>query len=144
MSKGVEVMKYVLEVCLIALAMLGSAIAQYPTKPALRPGITVEMPVAKHAVEIDGADQEDATVVSITADGNLFVGVKPVELNALDSLKAATVYVKADARAPFQRVLTVLDALRGHSVALLTAPTLNAKLGTITPPYGVTLSLGAN
>lgn len=118
--------------------------AQDSTKPALRPGITVEMPVANHAIEMDAADQEDATVVSITADGKLFIGINPVEISDLNKAKAETVYVKADARARFQTVLTVLEALRGHSTALLTAPTLKAEHGSITPPYGVKLSLGAN
>jgi len=41
---------------------------------------------------------------------------------SLSSLKQGVVYVKGDARVPYQKILTVLDALEGRSVLLLTAP----------------------
>jgi len=130
-------MKSILEVCLIALGMVGIVTAQDPTKPVLREGISVQMPVLSEAVAIPAADELDATVVTVNAEGKLFVGVQPVELQALAGLLAQTVYVKADARVPYQQVLTVLDALHGHSVVLLTAPTTKVAPGEITPPYGV-------
>ena len=135
-------MKRVLEVCLIALALTCITAAQDPTKPMLRPGISVKMPVASHAVEIPAADNLDATVVSVKADGKIFLGLHPVDVTALRNLKPGAVYVKADARAPFQSVVTVLDALQGHPVALLTAPTANAPKHTVMPPYGVKLTMG--
>jgi len=117
--------------------------AQDPTKPMRRPGITVQMPVSSQAVEMPAADEEDATVVTVTADGKLFLGLRPVELSALSSLNESTVYVKADAQARYQSVLTVLDALRGRQVVLLTAPTVKAAKDTILPPYGLQLKVGA-
>lgn len=135
-------MKRVLEVCLIAFALACVAGAQDPTKPMLRPGITVKMPVASHAMEIPAADKLDATVVSVKADGKIFLGLHRVDVASLKNLNGGTVYVKADARAPYQTVLTVLDALQGHPVALLTAPTPNAPKHTIMPPYGVKLTMG--
>lgn len=135
-------MNRVLEVCLIALALACITAAQDPTKPVLRPGISVKMPVASHAVEIAAADKEDATVVSVKSDGKIFLGLHSVDITALRNLNAGTVYVKADARAPFQTVLTLLDALQGHPVALLTAPTPNAPKHTIMPPYGLKLTMG--
>ncbi len=95
-----------------------------------------------HAVAMPEADAQDATVVVITRDGKLFLGTKPVEAAALSSVTAGTVYVKADARAPFQNVITVLDALRGRSVVLLTAPLSRPENGKILPPYGVKVSFG--
>ena len=89
------------------------------------------------------ADKEDVAVVSITADGKLFLGLQPVELNALSSLNDKIAYVKADARATYQTVLTVLDTLRGRQVVLLTAPTSNTPKDTIMPPYGLNLKVGA-
>jgi biopolymer transport protein TolR len=142
MSKGVEVMKSVIEVCLLAFALSVTTGAQNPTKPMLRPGITVQMPYSSQAVEMPEADKEDVTVVSVTADGKLFLGRQPVDLTALSSLQENIVYVKADANASFQTVLTVLDALRERSVVLLTAPTSNAPKHTIMPPYGLKLKLG--
>jgi biopolymer transport protein TolR len=142
MSKGVEVMKRVLEVCLITFALTSITGAQDPTKPMLRPGITVQMPFSAQAVEMPAADKEDATVVSLTADGKLFLGVRPVDLAALSSLHENVVYLKVDSRATCQSLLTVLDALRGRSVVLLTAPTSNAPKDTIMPPYGLKLKVG--
>ena len=95
------------------------------------------MPVADHAVEMRAADAPQATVVAITADGKLFAGAEPTEPSALRNLSAGTVYVKADSRAPFQKVLTVLDALRGKSVVLLAAPPKDAGRAKIVPPDGI-------
>jgi biopolymer transport protein ExbD len=94
-----------------------------------------------HAVAMPEADAEDATVVAITRDGKLFLGTKPVDSATLGNVKA-TVYVKADARAPFQSVMTVLDALRGNSVVLLTAPLLRPEKGKMMQPYGLKVSIG--
>jgi hypothetical protein len=69
-------------------------------------------------------------------------GIRPVQLSDLGKLKAETVYVKADARVPYQQILTVLDELRGHSVVLLTSSPSNAERSGIAPPYGVKVMLG--
>jgi hypothetical protein len=135
-------MKFVLGVCLIAAGMTGMAAAQDPTTPLLRQGISVEMPVAREAVAMPAADEVDATVITLTAEGKLFLGLQPVKIDALARVPASTVYVKADARAPYEKVLTVLDALHGHSIVLLTSPTVKAAPGKISPPYGVRLAMG--
>ncbi len=135
-------MKQTLGVCLLVSAMATIAIGQNPTKPVLRPGIRVQMSTASHAVGVPEADAEEATVVVITSDGKLFLGTKPVETNALSNLKSGTVYVKADARAPFQNVLLVLDALHGPSVVLLTTPLSRPEQGKIVEPYGLKVRLG--
>jgi biopolymer transport protein ExbD len=99
------------------------------------------MPVADHAVEMRAADAEQAIVVAITAEGKLFAGAEPTDPAALSKLSAETVYVKADSRVPFQKVLTVLDALRGKSVVLLAAPPRNAESTKIVPPYGMKVTV---
>ena len=128
---------------LIALTMACVAVAQQdPTKPVLRPGISVQMPVSNQAIEMREADDEDATGVAVTADGKLFVGARPAQLSDLGRLNAQTVYMKADARVPYQQILTVLDALHGHSVVLLTSSPSSAENSGITWPYGVKVMLG--
>jgi len=97
------------------------------------------MPVAGHAVEMRAADEQNASVVAMTADGRVFVGIEPTEPAALSRLSDRTVYVKADVRAPYQKVLAVLDALRGKSVVLLSAPPENAVRRGYVPPYGTKL-----
>ena len=134
-------MKSLIEVCVVGSILICAAGAQESTQPALQKGISVQMPVADHAVEMLAADTQQATVVAITADGKLFAGTEPTEPSALSKLSAGTVYVKADSRVPFQKVLTVLDALRGKSVVLLAAPPKNVKRTKIVPPYGMEVTL---
>ena len=136
-------MKSKLGMCLLGLLIACATLAQQdPTKPVLRKGISVEMPVSSQAREMREADEEDATVIAITAEGNLFVGIQPAELSSLSQLNAATVYVKADARVSYQKLLTVLDALRGHSVVLLTSSPSSGQSSQISWPYGVKVMLG--
>lgn len=135
-------MKITLGVCLLVFATATIAVAQGPARPALRPGIRVQMSMDSHATAVPEADAEGATVVTITRDGKVFLGIKPAEATALNNLKAETVYVKADARAPFQAVLTVLDALHGRSVVLLTAPLSRPEKGKLISPYGVKVRVG--
>jgi biopolymer transport protein ExbD len=129
-------MKSVIEACLLGSILIFGTSAQ---QPVLRQGIAVEMPVASHAVEMRAADLQGTTIVAISADGRVFVGIKLTEPTALSRLSAATVYVKADSRAPYQKVLAVLDALHGKSVVLLSAAPTNAVRPGYTPPYGTKL-----
>jgi biopolymer transport protein ExbD len=99
------------------------------------------MAVADHAVEMRAADTPQATIIAITADGKLFIEAERTEPSALSKLSAGTVYVKADSRVPFQRVLTVLDALRGKSVVLLAAPPKNLERAKIMAPYGMEMTV---
>jgi biopolymer transport protein ExbD len=129
-------MKPLIEVLVVGSILICAAGAQESPQRARQKGVSVHMPVADHAVEMRAADAQHATVVAITADGKLFVGAEATEPSARH-LSAETVFVKADARAPFQKVLTVLDALRSKSVVLLAAPPNNVQTSTIVPPYGM-------
>jgi len=134
-------MKSLKQVCAVGFVLICAAAAQSP-QPVLRKGVSVQMAVAEHAVEMRAADTQDATVVAITADGKVYAGVEPTEPGALGSLRAATVFVKADSRVPYQTVLNVLDALRGKSVVLLTAPPPKSGEGAkMLPPYGVKVAV---
>ena len=135
-------MKPIIGTCLIASVLLCGARAQDPTKPVLKAGVSVQMAVAEHAVEVREADALDATVVAITQAGKVYLGIKPAETRDLASLKDQTVYLKADARAPYQQILSVLDALRGKNVVLLTqSPGNAARQQGIISPYGVKLTM---
>ncbi len=130
-------MKLLIEVFVVGSILTCVAGAQESPKPALRKGVSVQMPVANHALEMRAADEPNATIVAIEANGEVFAGIQPTEPSALSHLSAETVYVKADARVPFQTVLTVLDALRGKSVVLLAASPANAERAKIVSPYGI-------
>ena len=134
-------MKTVIAACLVGSILICGASAQDSQKIALKQGVSVRLSVASHAVEMTAADEPNATVVAITADGKVYVGIKVTEPRELSNLSEETVYVKADSRVPYQDVLTVLDALRGKSVVLLTAPPANAVRQGMVPPYGVKLTV---
>ena len=135
-------MKSVLGVCLIALTICGIGAAQDHSVPVLRPGISVQLPVSSQATARPEADQQDVAAVTITVDGNLYLGTRPVELGELTGLTRSPVYVKADARVAYQEVLTVLSALSHRPVVLLTQPTVTPEPGRLQSPYGVSLGLG--
>ena len=134
-------MKSGVEACLLGLMLIWGGGAQDSQRIVPTVGISVQMPVANHAVEMKAADEPNAKVVAIAADGRVFVGITAAEPSALSNLSEGTVYVKADSRAPCQKLLTVLDALRGKSVVLLTAPPENTVKQGIVAPYGMTLTV---
>ena len=128
---------------MLAWGIAWAALAQEdPATPVRRAGVSVNMAVSEQATEMRDADNENATVVTVTADGNVFVGVRPAQLSRLARLAAQTVYVKADARVPYQTILSVLDELRGRSVVLLTASPSSGDMTSIAPPYGMKVMLG--
>ena len=89
--------------------------------PMLSKGVSVDMVRARNPISMDDADREDALVVAVTRDGNVFLGrgrieaeklgpeVKDVLENRIDK----TVYVKSDSRARYERVVEVINILRG-------------------------------
>jgi biopolymer transport protein ExbD len=113
----------------------------------LRQGVSVQMAHTTSAVPYPAADNNDAWIVAVTADGNLYFGVKPVtpdqlleEMKATPRQRDAKLYIKADARAPFANVERVLEA--GREIAfeapvLLTAQSLSPAPGIVVPPNGL-------
>jgi biopolymer transport protein ExbD len=122
--------------------------------PPLQAGISVEMPVSKNASPMPGADQEDALIVTVTGDGRVYMGTRSIDLDdlsaelqgSLSSQKMRrTLYVKADGRAPYARVMKVVDAVTSagsERTVLLTSPYDSLPQGTVAPPNGVTLVTG--
>jgi biopolymer transport protein ExbD len=123
------------------LILAAVALAQ---PPALRQGISVEMAPASSAAPMPEADQAEARIVAVTRSGDVYWDVAPVTPAALtEQLRLtpnARVYVKADTRASYASVATVLNALRAAGAGnanLLTSQTGGAL------PTGVEVSLGA-
>jgi len=118
----------------------------------LRQGVTVQMAHTTSAVAYPAADNNDAWVVAVTADGDIYFGVKRItpdqlleEMKATPRQRDAKLYVKADARAAFANVERVLEA--GREVAfeapvLLTAQSLSLAPGTVVPPNGLEVLIG--
>jgi len=130
-----------------ALALMTLLSPGFSHAQQLRQGVTVQMAHTASAVPYPAADDNDAWIVVVTADGDLYFGVKPVtpdqlleEMKATPRQRDAKLYIKADARAPFANVVRVLQA--GREVAfeapvLLTAQSLSPAPGTVVPPNGL-------
>jgi biopolymer transport protein ExbD/biopolymer transport protein TolR len=94
--------------------------------PMLSKGTTVELTKAASAIAMKEADAEDAILVAITRQGELFLmpgnektaaGDIPSKVSDLLTGRLdKTVYVKADARAKYQAVTEVIDYLRAAGV----------------------------
>lgn len=90
------------------------------TAPILQGGVEVRVPRAVAAP----LTSEEAVIVSITADGRIFLDEAPVRLDELRLAVASVarrkgsdaVYVKADERASYGAVLKVLGALKASEI----------------------------
>jgi biopolymer transport protein ExbD/biopolymer transport protein TolR len=94
--------------------------------PMLSKGVQVTMVKTRNPIKMVEADKEDAIVIGITRDGQVWLSPGNVKLTA-DSLPGKvkdlqqnrtdkTVYIKADARARFASVTDVIDQLRTDGV----------------------------
>jgi biopolymer transport protein ExbD len=112
--------------------------------PMLSKGISVDMAKTNNPSPMQAADKEDAILVAISRDGRTYLGtdqttpenmpqkVKDLLTNRLDK----TVYVRADQRARYERVVEVVDSLRSAGVdqlGLLTEENLKDKPATPAP-----------
>ena len=94
----------------------------------LQAGVSVQLPVTSNAVTVSNADNQNALVVALTADGITYLGVNPLAPTALaesvkkllSSRNEKTIYIKADGRVPYARVVEVIDALQKSGVDGLT------------------------
>jgi biopolymer transport protein ExbD len=94
--------------------------------PMLNKGQTVEKVVTKNAIAMQAADKEDAVLIAVTKNGQIWLSpgnaqihiedlsgkVRDLQTNKLDK----TVYIKADARAKYEAVEDVVDNLRAAGV----------------------------
>ena len=117
--------------------------------PMLSKGISVELVKTKNPIAMKGADKDDAILISITKDGKVYLGsdqfpnLPDLGVKVKDRLTAKldkTVYLKNDSRTRYERVVEVIDNLRGFGVdqlGLLTEQiTEGASAGAPVPPAG--------
>ena len=92
--------------------------------PMLQKDVSVDMVRTVNPREMPDADKEDAVVVAVTRDGNVFLGATQTAVEDLSAkvqeLIATrvdkTVYIKSDARAKYERVVAVIDEVRSAGV----------------------------
>jgi len=111
--------------------------------PMLQKGISVDMAKVNNPTPMQDADKEDALLVSITRDGQVFFGSEKITVDNLttkvkerlaSNSQSKQVYVKADMRARFGSVVQVVDSVRAAGVDDLGLLTEQKKTGTPPPP----------
>jgi biopolymer transport protein ExbD/biopolymer transport protein TolR len=130
-------------------ALPGAVIAQSGASVPLQRGVSVQLPVTSSAVAVPDADTQNALVVALTADGTTYLRANRLPTSALaasvrnilSTRKDKTLYIKADARVPYARLIEVIDAARNAGVdglTLLTAQQDVADQGrTLVAPKGL-------
>jgi biopolymer transport protein TolR len=92
--------------------------------PMLQKGLPVNMAKAENAEKMPNADRDDAIIVAVTRDGQLFLGSTKITLDEItgdvkDQLANRldkTVYVRSDARAKYGDVVKAVDEVRAAGV----------------------------
>jgi biopolymer transport protein ExbD len=112
--------------------------------PMLQKGVSVDMAKADNAQDMKDADKDDAIIIAVTRDGNLYLGSTKIQLdeitgkvkdlisNRLDK----TVFVRSDSRAKYGDVVKAVDEVRSAGVdhlGLLTEK-IRGKGGPAPPP----------
>ena len=118
--------------------------------PMLSKGVSVDLAKTKNPIPMQAADKSDAIICAVTRDGKTYLNttqmpaedlppkVKDLLTNRLDK----TVFVKADSRARYEKVVDVVDNLRAagvDNIGLLTEQVQDkagAKPAAGTPPAG--------
>jgi len=114
--------------------------------PMLQKGVSVDLAKTDNPVQMPDADKEDALLVAVTKDGKVFFGNDQVSQDALtDKIKDRVVnrvdkrvYVRADARAKYGSVVSVVDDVRAAGVDQLGLLTEQRHPGQTPPPAGGT------
>jgi len=94
--------------------------------PMLSKSVPVDKALTRNPITMPDADKEDAVIVAVTRDGQVFLspGLQKVDVadlapkvkDLLQGRASKMVYINADARAKYSTVEDVVDNLRAGSV----------------------------
>ncbi len=95
--------------------------------PMLNNKVNVDLPKADAAVVMEDANKEDAVVVAVTRDGRVFLGGDQVTLDdmgtkistKLENKTNKEVFLRADVRANYGKVMDAVDGVRSAGVSQL-------------------------
>jgi len=96
--------------------------------PMLNNKVNVDLPKAVSAKVMEDANKEDAVVVAVTRDGRTYLGGDVVTVDDLGAKVAAKlekkvgskqVYMRADVRANYGKVMDAVDGVRAAGVSEL-------------------------
>jgi biopolymer transport protein ExbD len=115
-------------VSLVSLVTAISAVGAAQQPIPLQRGVSVQMATTRNAVAVPDADTRDALVVALTADGTTYLGGDPVPVSNLagrvrslvSTRSDKTLYIKADARVPYARLVETIDAVQTSGITGVT------------------------
>ena len=95
--------------------------------PMLNNKVNVDLPKADAAVVMENANKEDAVVIAVTRDGRTFLGANLISVDdlsgritsMLENQTTKEVFMRADIRAPYGKVMDAVDAVRLAGVTSL-------------------------
>jgi biopolymer transport protein TolR len=95
--------------------------------PMLNNKVNVTLPFADAAVVMENANKEDAVTIAVTRDGRIFLGadqVQPDDIGTKVSAKLENktdkeVFMRADSRANYGKVMDAVDGIRSAGVSQL-------------------------
>jgi biopolymer transport protein TolR len=95
--------------------------------PMLNNKVNVDLPKADAAKVMENANKEDAIVVAVTRDGKTYLGADRVTVDELGTKISAKlenkidkeVYLRADVRANYGKVMDAVDGIRTAGVSEL-------------------------
>ena len=95
--------------------------------PMINNKVNVDLPTVSNAVVMENANKEDAVTVAVTRDGRIFLGADPVspddmgaKISAkLENQTTKEVYMRADNRAVYGKVMDAVDGIRAAGVSQL-------------------------
>jgi biopolymer transport protein TolR len=95
--------------------------------PMLNNKVNVDLPKADAAVVMEDANKEDAVIVAVTRDGKIFLGGDQITVDdmggkisaKLENKTNKEVYLRADNRATYGKVMDAVDGIRAAGVSQL-------------------------
>jgi biopolymer transport protein ExbD/biopolymer transport protein TolR len=112
--------------------------------PMLNNKVNVDLPKANAAIIMENANKEDAVTIAVTRDGSVWLGgdkVNPDDLATKITSKLENkpegekeVYMRADIRASYGKVMDVVDQIRAAGVSQLGLLTERTETETPPPP----------
>lgn len=147
-------MSYLRFVCLLASTLTTAAVLMAVAQsPALQRGISVQMAASNNAAPMPEADDQDAWIVTIDADGDVYFGIDPFtpsdlaeKMKTIPRRRDQKLYIKADARAPFSVVEQVIQVGRTvffDAPVFLTSQQGSAGTGSPIAPKGLEVQVGS-
>ena len=93
--------------------------------PMLNNKVNVDLPTAQMAVAMENANKEDSVMVAVTRDGKIFLGADQITVDSMGPTIATKleknpekkVYLRADNRAMYGKVMDAIDGVRAAGVS---------------------------